>query len=58
MIKNKEELLFEVDMLRGNINRMCITDDEKELEDMYKYAKIRLDGIYSYSKNRVQEEQV
>lgn len=40
----------EVDMLNGNINRMCITSDLKELEKMYKFAKKRIDSIFEYKK--------
>lgn len=58
MIKNKEELLFVTDLLQGAVNRMCVTHDEKELEEMYKYVEKILYNIYSYNKNRVQEEQV
>ena len=36
----------EEDMLKGNINRMCICDDIKELEDMYNWATKRLFRIY------------
>lgn len=40
----------EVDMLEGNINRMCITSDLKELETMYGYALKRLKSVYEYKK--------
>ena len=33
-------------MLKGNINRMCVCDDIKELEDMYNFATKRLFRIY------------
>lgn len=36
----------EEDMLKGNINRMCVADDIKELEDMYNWATKRLFRIY------------
>lgn len=36
----------EEDMLKGNINRMCVCDDIKELEDMYSWATKRLFRIY------------
>lgn len=29
----------EVDMLKDNINKMCVTYDLKELEKMYEFAK-------------------
>lgn len=37
----------EEDMLKGNINRMCVTDDVKELNDMYKSALNRIMNIYA-----------
>lgn len=40
----------EYDMLKGNINRMCVADDLIELEAMYRYAKNRLDHIYSVNR--------
>ncbi|MGP1505158.1 MAG: hypothetical protein ACTTIR_06020 [Eggerthia catenaformis] len=40
----------EVDMLEGNINRMCVTSDLEELVRMYKFAKKRIDSIFEYKK--------
>lgn len=40
----------EFDMLKGNVCRMCTADDLVELEAMYKYAKNRLDHIYSINR--------
>lgn len=34
----RQELDITVDMLNGNINRMCVTDDLSEMIDMYEYA--------------------
>lgn len=42
----------EVDMLQGNINRMMVTDDPKELLSMYMWAERRLQTIH---KERVKE---
>lgn len=53
MIANKNELDVEVDMIRGNINRMCLTQDNSELVKMFDYAKLRLQAIYDYNKERV-----
>jgi hypothetical protein len=41
-----EELMNEADMLKGNINRMMVTDDKNELMTMYIFALKRLDKIY------------
>lgn len=36
----------EIDMLQGNINRMAVTDDEKELKIMREYAELRIKRIF------------
>lgn len=41
-----EELIDEADMLKGNINRMMVTDDKNELINMYSFALRRLEKIY------------
>ena len=38
----------EIHMLEGNINRLCVTDDRKEIETMREWAKIRVDIIADY----------
>ena len=48
----KQELMNEADMLQGNINRMMVTDDHKELLSMYMWAERRLKTIH---KERVKE---
>lgn len=44
----KDEADYELDMLRGNINRMFISDDIDEIMKMYIYAKFRINLIYHY----------
>lgn len=46
-----------VRMLRGNINRMCLTDDMKELECMYKWANDRLKMLYLLNKERLEKDE-
>ena len=41
-----KELMNEADVLKGNINRMMVTDDKNELIDMYVFALRRLEKIY------------
>lgn len=41
-----QELLMECDALTGNINRMMVTDDPKELLAMYEWAERRLQRIH------------
>lgn len=53
MIESYNELTYEIDMLRGNINRICVTDNVEEIERMYKFAKLRLDEIYNYNLSRI-----
>ncbi len=40
---NVQEAYIEYDMLKGNINRMFVTDDIKELARMHEFAKNRLE---------------
>ena len=47
-----KELMNECDMLQGNINRMMVTKDPKELLRMYEFAEMRLQKIH---KARVKE---
>ncbi len=46
----------EKDMLEGNINRMCVTDDYKELESMRDVAIRRIEHIYKVNFMRLIEE--
>jgi len=55
-IKNYNELQNELDMLKGNINRLCISDSVEELESHIKYAKLRLENIYAYRYNQMSEK--
>ena len=48
----RQELMIEADMLQGNINRMMVTKDFKELSSMYQWAERRLQTIY---RERVKE---
>ena len=48
----RKELMIEADMLQGNINRMMVTKDSKELMSMYEWAERRLQTIY---RERVKE---
>ena len=48
----KHELMNQADMLQGNINRMMVTKDTKELLSMYMWAERRLKTIH---KERLKE---
>ena len=41
-----KELLSQADLLKGNINRMMVTDDKTELRKNYSFALERLSKIY------------
>ena len=36
--QERKEIMNLADTLQGEINRMCVTDKENELESMYQYA--------------------
>lgn len=55
VIRNREEMLGEIDMLRGNINRICVSDDVEEISQMYHYALTRLEEIMKYNVRQVVE---
>lgn len=48
MIKDQKELFIETDLLEGNVNRMCVTKDEKELVNMRDWAIKRIERIFEY----------
>lgn len=54
---NLKEVFNECDMLKGNINRMCVTDDLEELLNVYTYAKCRLDSVFNANYFRLKEEE-
>lgn len=45
----------EIDMLQGNINRMCVTDDYDELFDMAIWAIRRICTLHSLNRERLRE---
>lgn len=44
----KDKMNNEYDMLIGNINRMFVTDDLNELNNMFTFAIKRIVAIYDY----------
>ena len=55
----KEELnkVYNIeDMLQGNINRMCVTHNMKELNDMRTWAEARIAEIFEMNYARINEE--
>lgn len=49
----RKNLMKECDMLEGNINRMMVTDDFKELEQMFTVALNRVITIRSKNMERL-----
>lgn len=54
---NKKEIYNMHDMLKGNINRMFLTDELEELFTQYVYAKLRLNLIFNFNYLRLKEEE-
>lgn len=52
-INSREELYAELDMLQGNINRICVSDNKTEISSMYQFALARLEEIMKYNMMRV-----
>ena len=50
-----QRIQIEEDMLKGNINRMCVTDDLKEMEAMRTWALSRVKRIYDINSERFDE---
>ena len=42
-------IISEADMLKGNICRICVTDSEKELAEMYQWASRRLANLFMWN---------
>lgn len=45
---DKDKMLLECDLLKGNVNRMCVTDSMDELEYMATVALSRIEKILNY----------
>ena len=52
-IKNQQQLRNEINMLDGNVSRMCLTDDKNELNSMFEWALHRISEIYNYNLDRI-----
>lgn len=52
-----QELRNEIDMLQGNVNRMMVPDDAKEIDEMYSHANRRLAIIHAENAGRVHREE-
>ena len=54
---SRDELSNEIDMLRGNINRMMVSDNIKEIGTMFYFASNRLSKIFKENMDRVCEKE-
>lgn len=52
-IENYAQLRNEIDMVDGNMARMCVTSSIEELEGMLYYALERINAIYNYNLKRL-----
>lgn len=50
-----KETMNAVDMLKGNINRMCVTDDLDELRKMLTCAMCSLSDLYVVNRKKLIE---
>lgn len=48
---------MEEDLLKGNINRMCVADDEKECAMMHYYAIQRINIIFKTAMERFNNDE-
>lgn len=52
---NNKELIFESDLLKGNVNRMMVTNDDEELRKCFISAMCQLVHLYVENNNRFKE---
>ena len=50
-----KETMNSVDMLKGSINRMCVTDDMHELRERYTSAMLSLTELYNVNRQKLRE---
>lgn len=50
-----KETMNSVDMLKGSINRMCVTDDMHELRERYTSAMLGLTDLYNVNSQKLRE---
>lgn len=54
---SREELLIQIDLLKGNINTMMISDDIREIGEMYYQASKTISMVYMENIERVIREE-
>lgn len=53
---NRNEMYNLVEMLRGEVNRMCITDEMKELDNLRLCADLNISKLFDMNVQRLEEE--
>ena len=56
--KQHQRISMERDLLKGNINRMCVADNERECAMMYYYAIERINIIFRTAITRFEEDNI
>lgn len=54
---DRDKMLLECDLLRGNVNRMCVTESIGELDCMKSVAMSRIEKIRNYNLKRLAQEE-
>lgn len=54
----KQEAILEYDSLKGNINRIFVTDNCEEFEQMSRFAFKRLERIIDYNYHRLVDDEL
>ena len=59
ILTNKEldKIRIQEDLLKGNINRMCVSDDSDELIEMYRFARLRIEKIFNICLDKYIDEE-
>lgn len=52
-----EKIYREEDALKGCISRMCVTDEPKELSEMFIHARDRITNIYNVNWHRLTDDE-
>lgn len=50
------KIRIQEDMLKGNLNRMCVSENSNELIEMYHFAILRIANIFDICLNKYIEE--
>ena len=54
--RERKEIMNLADMIKGEVNRMCVTDDLAELDNMAFYAMKNIERLQSIRYEQMQSE--